>query len=152
MILPNPARRIEKRKLRNLIPAQAISGIGPESRGNNARINLAREKQSRRKQHESYRHRPAHRRPWARGDPQGDPPDSAYPGERPVIDDIGAVAEILLRHDGFSQTAGVEIVHNDENRCAEHAYPGGRIWYETDNIIRFNLDTACVELRFSDET
>ena len=25
---------------------------------------------------------------------------------------------------------------SDEKECADHAYPGGRIWHETDNIIR----------------
>ena len=58
------------------------------------------------------------------------------PAAGPVADDIGKLAEILLRHVGFGQTDGVELVHSDETGCADHAYPGGRIWHETDNIIR----------------
>ena len=35
--------------------------------------------------------------------------------------------------------AGVTLrgIPSDENGCADRAYPGGRIWHETDNIIRF---------------
>ena len=50
-----------------------------------------------------------------RGDPQGDPPHHAYPGRRPVTDDIGTVGKILLRHERFSQTAGVGVVHSNRN-------------------------------------
>ena len=57
-----------------------------------------RQKEAGGQSHESDRDRPTHRRPWPGRDPQGDPPDSAHPGERPVADDIGKLAEILLRH------------------------------------------------------
>jgi len=55
----------------------------------------------------------------------------------PITDDIGKVAEILLWHVGFSQTAGMEVEHIAEKGCADRAYPGGRIWHETDTFIRF---------------
>ena len=47
------------------------------------------------------------------------------PSLRPVADDIGKLAEILLRHVGFSQTAGLEVVHSDEKQAFYHAHPRG---------------------------
>ena len=35
------------------------------------------------------------------------------PAAGPVADDIGKVAEILLRHVGFSQKNGLGVIHND---------------------------------------
>ena len=74
-------------------------------------------------------------RSGAHRDPEGDPTHHAYPGRRPITDNIDKPAEILLRHVGFSQTAGVEVVHSDEKGCTDRANPEGRIWHETDNII-----------------
>ena len=42
-----------------------------------------------------------------------------------VADDIGKLAEILLRYVGFSQADGVELVHSDERMCSYHEYLRG---------------------------
>ena len=54
-------------------------------------------------------------RPRPRGHPQGDPPHHAYPRGRPVVDDIGTVGKILLRHAGSvkKMEAGLYIVTED---------------------------------------
>ena len=65
--------------------------------------------------YESYRHRPPDRRPRPGRHPQGDPPHPPHPRGRPAADDIGTVGTILLRHERFSQTAGVGVVHSNRN-------------------------------------
>ena len=47
------------------------------------------------------------------GDPSGDKKNPENPRRRPVADDIGTVAEILLRHVGFGQKNGMGVVHID---------------------------------------
>ena len=64
--------------------------------------------------YESHRNCPQDRRPGPGGHPQGDPPHPEDPGGRPVTDNIGTVGTILLRHERFSQTAGMGVVHSDE--------------------------------------
>ena len=54
--------------------------------------------------YEGNRNRAADRRSGAGGDPQGDPAHYAHPGGRPVIDDIGTVADILLWPAGSVKT------------------------------------------------
>lgn len=55
---------------------------------------------------------------WGRSGPrrysERDPPHTAHPGGRPVIDVIDMVGEILFWDAGFRQTDGDEIVHRDE--------------------------------------
>lgn len=48
-------------------------------------------------------------RPGPGGDPQGDPAHYAYPGRRPVTDNVGTVGTVLLRDDGFGETDGAGI-------------------------------------------
>ena len=66
--------------------------------------------------YESYRHRPADRRSGPRGHPQGDTKDHAYPGGRPVIDDIGMVGKILLRNAGSVKKVGTGLYIVTEDR------------------------------------
>ena len=56
---------------------------------------------------ESYRYRAPHRRSWPRGDPQGDPPDHADPGGRPVTDYIGMVGKLLLWYARSGKADGI---------------------------------------------
>ena len=49
-------------------------------------------------------------------DPQGDPPHHAYPGRRPVTDNIGTVGKILLRNAGSVKKVGTGLYIVTEDR------------------------------------
>ena len=65
---------------------------------------------------ESNRNCQTDRRPRPCCHPQGDPPHHAYPGRRPVTDDIGTVGKILLRHAGSVKKVGTGLYIVTEDR------------------------------------
>ena len=58
---------------------------------------------------ESNRNSTPNRRPRQGSHTKGDTPHNAYPRRRPVTDDIDTVGEILLRHAGAGETAGLGV-------------------------------------------
>ena len=71
-------------------------------------------KQKEKEIHESNRNSQKNRRSRQSRDTQGDTAHHAYPRRRPVTNDIGTVAAFQLHYERSGQTAGVGVVHSDE--------------------------------------
>ena len=69
-----------------------------------------------------------------RDSPQGDQPNNAHPGGRPVTEDIGIVGKVLFWYVGSGQTGSLLIVHSDGISRPNDKYLRG-VKVVTDNVV-----------------
>ena len=87
-----------------------------------------------RKVYESNRNRSQDRRSWPGGHTKRNSPHHAYPGGRPVTDDIGIVGKVLFWYVGLGQTERLVIVHSDGIKRPNDGYLRG-VKVVTDNVV-----------------